>query len=306
MITQTENAIIERLSEGLGFGQGRMVFEVGSYGGQLDDVGQIVRQLPAVWVEFAGVQSSKPVNTHRNKFWVVSRFNVYVVAYSVRSEESRRKAGPVPDEPGTNRIIHAVRRLLTRQDFGLNIRPLMPGKVRTLFSTPLNGKAISAYSCEFETRWIEEALDPHCWPAPDGEDHPDEIFRVYNGRLDKPAPYHDSSDLRYFVPGSHDAAAEDIVPTEEATVLTVKARDGLRVPSENDPHRYITDTPETVSNSAYYQRRIQEGDLVITGDVKADAPGVQVAETEAIAEAAAEETAAPVENTPAESRKGKK
>ncbi|AHE72554.1 hypothetical protein M942_04495 [Enterobacter ludwigii] len=312
MITQTENAIIERLREGLGFGPGRMVFEVGSYGGQLDDVGQIVRQLPAVWVEYAGIQSSKPVNTHRNKFWVVSRFNVYVVAYSVRSEESRRKAGPVPDEPGTNRIIHAVRRLLTRQDFGLKIRPLMPGKVKTLFSAPLNGKAVSVYSCEFDTRWIEEALDPHCWPAPDDETHPDYVFRLYNGRLDKPAPYHDSSDLRYFVPGGADAVAEDIVPTEEATVLTVKARDGLRVPSEDDPHRYITDTPVTVSNSAYYQRRMQEGDLIIAGDVDVTASVDQVEVAIAItgsapvAEATTEDAAAVVDNTAAESRKGKK
>lgn len=314
MITQTENAIIERLREGLGFGPGRMVFEVASYGGQLDDVGQIIRQLPAVWVEYAGVQSSKPVNTHRNKFWVVSRFNIYVIDYSVRSEESRRKAGPVPDEPGTNRIIHAVRRLLTRQDFGLKIRPLMPGKVKPLFSAPLNGKALSAYSCEFETRWIEEALELNCWPAPDDEDHPDYVFSVYNGRLDKPAPYHDSTDLRYFMPGGAAAVAEDIVPTEEDTVLTVKARDGLRVPSEDDPHRYITDTSETVKNSAYYQRRIQEGDLVIVGNVDIKTYAVQVegaaevaaAENAPARTAATEDATAAVDNAATESRKGKK
>ncbi|WP_048797292.1 MULTISPECIES: phage protein Gp37 [Serratia] len=264
MITQTENAIIVRLHEGLGIGPERMVFEVASYGGQLADLGQIVRQLPAVWVEYAGVQSSKPVNTHRNKFWVVSRFNVYVVDYSVRSEESHRKAGPVLDEPGTNRIINAVRRLLTRQDFGLSIRPLMPGRVRNLFSTVLNNKAISAYSCEFETRWIEEALDLHHWPAPDGETHPDYVFKLYNGRLDPAVPYHDSTDMRYFLPGGTAAAAEDIVPTEEAIVLTVKAKDGVRVPREDDPHRYIThEAAVEVEASAYYLRRLQEGDLVI-------------------------------------------
>lgn len=267
MITQTENAIIARLRDGLGVGSGRMVFEVASYGGHLDDLGQIVRQLPAVWVEFAGVQSSKPVNTHRNRFWVTSRFHVYVVDYSVRSEERRRKAGPELDEPGTNRIVRAVRRLLTRQDLGLNICPLMPGRVRSLFSTVLNGKAISAYACEFDTRWIEDALALRHWPAPDGETHPDYVFKQYNGRLDPVVPDHESTDMRYFLPGGTAAVAEDIVPTKEAIVLTVRAKDGMRVPREDNPHQYITQEDSvTVAASAYYLRRLQEGDLVIVPD----------------------------------------
>ncbi|MFT4466262.1 MAG: phage protein Gp37 [Sodalis sp. (in: enterobacteria)] len=41
MISEIENAMMARLKEGLG----RMVYSVGSYGGELDDVGTIARLL---------------------------------------------------------------------------------------------------------------------------------------------------------------------------------------------------------------------------------------------------------------------
>lgn len=44
---------------------------------------------------------------------------------------------------------------------------------------------------------------------------------------------------------------------------TVKAREGIRVPMENTPRRYITDEKTiTVPESAYYLRQIMNGDLV--------------------------------------------
>jgi hypothetical protein len=47
------------------------------------------------------------------------------------------------------------------------------------------------------------------------------------------------------------------------TTLTVTAAPGLRVPLEGAPRRAITDAaPVTVPDSAYYRRRLADGDLV--------------------------------------------
>ncbi|WP_246797766.1 hypothetical protein [Burkholderia perseverans] len=45
--------------------------------------------------------------------------------------------------------------------------------------------------------------------------------------------------------------------------MKVKAKDGLRVPKETAPTKYITaDAVVDVPDSAYYRRRVLEGDLI--------------------------------------------
>lgn len=54
VITDIEKAIVERLRKGMG----RMAKNVRSYGGELDgEPAEVLRQLPAVWVTFGGVQN---------------------------------------------------------------------------------------------------------------------------------------------------------------------------------------------------------------------------------------------------------
>ncbi|MGL9774403.1 MAG: phage protein Gp37 [Sodalis sp. (in: enterobacteria)] len=131
----------------------------GSYGGALEGVGAIARVLPACWVTFLGVQQTQPVSTHKHRFYTSGRFSVLLAAYSVREEAAQRKGGPARDEVGCNRLIRAIRRLMNRQDMGLPVEPLLPGWVRSsLFSACLNSDALAAYSCEFDTVWVEEAL----------------------------------------------------------------------------------------------------------------------------------------------------
>ena len=43
--------------------------------------------------------------------------------------------------------------------------------------------------------------------------------------------------------------------------INVKAAPGLQVPMEEDARKYITDTT-SVPNTAYYRRRLADGDLV--------------------------------------------
>ncbi|AMO79717.1 DUF2635 domain-containing protein [Obesumbacterium proteus] len=54
------------------------------------------------------------------------------------------------------------------------------------------------------------------------------------------------------------------------TDLTLKAAAGVRVPQEDNARRYITDAQSvTVPDSAYYQRRLRDGDVIL---VNAEAP----------------------------------
>ncbi|TXU79999.1 DUF2635 domain-containing protein, partial [Enterobacter roggenkampii] len=49
--------------------------------------------------------------------------------------------------------------------------------------------------------------------------------------------------------------------------IKVKAARGLSVPREDNARRYITDAePLEVENTAYYQRQVMAGDLIIVTD----------------------------------------
>jgi len=209
MISETELAMIELLRIGLG----QMVKEVSSYSGELDDVGANDRALPAVWITFLGIQSTTPVSTGKNPFRMNARFAVMVTAYSVSQEAAQRRGEPRIDEVGCNLIIRSVRRLLTRQNMGLPIEPFLPGRMRSIFSSWPNEKARSAYACEFDTIWIEDALECIHWPAPEGNDDNDRLFAWYRGRLDKPYSIHESTGLTYHMDGQVPAVAQDNIST---------------------------------------------------------------------------------------------
>jgi hypothetical protein len=56
--------------------------------------------------------------------------------------------------------------------------------------------------------------------------------------------------------------------------MQVKAATGLKVPMEDKPHDYITDAESVdVPESAYYQRRVSDGDLLIDAPVKTKTKG---------------------------------
>lgn len=52
-------------------------------------------------------------------------------------------------------------------------------------------------------------------------------------------------------------------------MITVKAAPGIKVPREDKPTSYIDDTaPVTITPSAYYRRRIADGDLIVLEGVQ--------------------------------------
>ncbi|HBS7138298.1 TPA: DUF2635 domain-containing protein [Klebsiella pneumoniae] len=52
--------------------------------------------------------------------------------------------------------------------------------------------------------------------------------------------------------------------------MKVKAREGIRVPREDNARRYIEQEPVEVPESNYYQRRLNDGDLVKVTDATVD------------------------------------
>ncbi|WP_029770537.1 DUF1834 family protein [Pseudogulbenkiania sp. MAI-1] len=209
ILIQTEDAIIARLRLGLG----RMVREVGSYGGELDEgLEEAIRRFPAAWVTFGGVIKTEPYSTSRRKFMATGQFMVMVGERNVRSEAASRVGGPAQGEVGSYPLVYAVRRLLSAQDLGLPIEALTPGRVRTLFNTRLERQAFSVFACEFQTAWIEEALPLGHWPSPQAQDDSDSVFARYQGKLGQPDPDWLRTGLHYHLtPDDGIADAQDIL-----------------------------------------------------------------------------------------------
>ena len=214
MIALIEAAIVQRLRQGLG----KLVTGVHSYGGELDDEGlyQVVQQLPAAWVTFAGIDKTEAVKTSRTKHKAEAKFVVMVAARSLRSEEASRAGGIGHWEIGSYQLIYAVRRLLANQDLGLAIDKLQPRAVRTLFNGRMERQeAMSVYACEFATHWIEEALDNGRWPEiPPPPPHPDQIFVTYQAATSPPYPELKGANLHVHAP------PDNPTPAIEAEVKT--------------------------------------------------------------------------------------
>lgn len=224
MIAIIEQAIVGRLRQGMG----RLVTGVHSYGGELDDEGlyQVVQHMPAAWVTFAGIEKTEAVKTNRMKHRAHAKFVVMVAARSFRSEAASRAGGVAHGEVGSYQLIYAVRRLLANQDLGLPIDSLQPRAVRTLFNGRLErSEAMSVFACEFETHWIEEALDNGRWvevpppPAPPSNPndppappHPDRIFVDYQAATSPPYPEFKRANLHVHAP------PDSPIPAVEANV----------------------------------------------------------------------------------------
>lgn len=171
MIEQIEDAILAHLDTARASLPYKLV-ELGSYAGQLDDdLGQVIRRFPAVWVAFAGAARPKPIGTSKTRFRVDATFAVMCGTRNPRGERFTRHtmtvAGQVA-EVGAYRLLEDVGALLLRQDFaaaGLEIDPLAPGKVTTLYNTRLAASAMAVFAQEWHTAWVVELPDQPLDPA---------------------------------------------------------------------------------------------------------------------------------------------
>lgn len=80
--------------------------------------------------------------------------------------------------------------------------------------------------------------------------------------------------------------------------MKVKAKLGVQVPREDNPRRYLSDSEEQeVSASAYYLRRIADGDLIRVDET----PTTQTAKPTTLAKTVSLEPAAPAAKSESES-----
>lgn len=183
ILTDIENAFVERLEKGLG----RMVNTVKSYGGELDDEKLNVGRLPMALVTYGGSRVSVKSSSRRLSY-TESSFVVMVLTRSLKSDTASRQgyAGQV----GVNDLVSACRRLLDAQTLGGLCQPIRATNVKTIFNNAqFSRERITCYAIEFDVKHDDE--QPLCdgeWPEVTSDiSSPDFIFNQYQGEL-SPAP----------------------------------------------------------------------------------------------------------------------
>jgi phage gp37-like protein len=161
MIAQIEDAILARIGAANDGRLGYKIAAIETYGGDFDEeLAQVVRRFPGVWVVYAGGGKPVPYGTGKVKWKMPATFAVMVGARSVRSEPFSRRGLEASDgtivEPGAYHLLEDCRRILLNADFGLEIARFEPGAVRTLYNTKLNGLAFSIFAQEWHTAFIVE------------------------------------------------------------------------------------------------------------------------------------------------------
>lgn len=140
---------------------------VASYGGELDDeLENVVRSFPAVWVTFSG--GAKPERTGNRTWRVPCTFSVLCGVRSPRSEQATRHGltlNGVAVEVGVYQMLADVRSLLLNSDLGMSIAPFAPGAVRTLYNTKLRTEAMAVFGQEWHTSFVLHQDAPPALPA---------------------------------------------------------------------------------------------------------------------------------------------
>lgn len=158
MIAQIEDAILARLAAANDGRLGYKVATLETYGGEFDDdIAQVVRKLPGIWVVYAGGGKPTPWGASKTLWKMPATFAVMVGARSVRSEPFSRRGltvGGHVKEPGAYHMLDDARRILLNQDFGLPIAHFEPGAVKTLYNLKLNALALSVFAQEWHTAFI--------------------------------------------------------------------------------------------------------------------------------------------------------
>ena len=149
MIDVIEAKIVETLKNATGL---RYLTTVETYGGELDDdLGEIVRKYPAIWVVYAG--SQKPQKIGPEKYKTTATFALIHAARNVKNESATRMGSA--GEVGVYQMLKDSSTLLLNSDLGLEIGLFQPGAVRSLYNTKVRGKGLCIFSQEWTTQFIQ-------------------------------------------------------------------------------------------------------------------------------------------------------
>ncbi|CWX10199.1 TPA: phage protein Gp37 [Haemophilus influenzae] len=214
MITEIENALVDRLTRGLG----QLANTVKSYGGELDDESLGTGRLPMVLVTFGGARI-EPMGVRGTAFRTSAKFVVIVAVRSLRSNQAARQGGVDKREVGANQLIYAVRRLLDTQRLGGLVKPLKPLAIRTLFNNAqFRTEKVTAYAIEYEAAFdditpLEDGLYPEETQDPT---NPDFVFTHYAAELSPSSPILEHVDGKLYEP-NNDAEVGFSVKTKDKT-----------------------------------------------------------------------------------------
>lgn len=201
MITEVENALVDRLTRGLG----QLANTVKSYGGELDDESLGTGRLPMVLVTFGGARI-EPMGVRGTAFRTSAKFVVIVAVRSLRSNQAARQGGVDKREVGANQLIYAVRRLLDTQRLGGLVKPLKPLAIRTLFNNAqFRTEKVTAYAIEYEAAFddvtpLEDGLYPEKTQDPT---NPDFVFTHYAAELSPVSPILEHVDGKLYDPNNN-------------------------------------------------------------------------------------------------------
>lgn len=201
-IAALESAILNALKDGR---QPWLRF-VGSYGGELvGDWEAVIRAVPAYWLAFSGMTAPRPLNTAQTRLEARLQFSLLAASRSVASEAASRTGGS--RQPGTWQMLAHAARLLCMRDFGLDgVDFLRPGRIRTLFSAQVQGKALSVLAQDWQARMVCVLREPGQRPlGPDGADLP----AGYLPPDATPLPDMAALDLRYWLKPPQDPERDD-------------------------------------------------------------------------------------------------
>lgn len=200
MISKIEQALIERLTLGLG----KMATSVDSYAGEINDDQLSVRRLPACLVSYGGsVFEAKSMGVRGKRYQATDVFVVLVITRSMRSSVAARLGGATEQEVGTNQLLGAVKHLLINQTLDGLVQPIQPKRIRTIWNNAeVKKEKLSAYAIEFEISYNEcNLLDDGRFP--EGIEPNEQVFKQYQGKLDEPQGDLSGFNNRVFDPNSN-------------------------------------------------------------------------------------------------------
>ena len=156
MIAAIENAIIAAVKAQEASGAlGYELKTLRTYGGEFaDGLDRAVPNFPAVMVLFGG----GPVSKEGAALKVTARFLIICAASNIRNEAAGRQGDEVSGKVGSYQIMLDMIRLLSNQNFDLDIEAIRITNTRALINDRVNQKLASVYGVDIETSFSIDGL----------------------------------------------------------------------------------------------------------------------------------------------------
>lgn len=185
MLNQIQNAIIDRLHQGLG----SLVTDIEVFFGGLENRDAFTNKEKKTSVLLTLNQAHiKIKSSERQRFELIANFYVVCVNNEINDSESLQNTN-------INDLIYAVLRLLSGQRLNehLNSLGLQPKSVRPVFFNPpdADSKDLNIYAIEFEAGFDIYGLESDQYPEYTNDvSNPDYLFSKFNGSHSEPhAPF---------------------------------------------------------------------------------------------------------------------